>query len=249
MDKIFIFDLDDTLYWNVHDYCYPLLEFEKLMLDVLSHKAPHVLTMRQLAVKIGYKRLKKSGYSMGRFPGTLVETYKTICSQKNIKIDQKVTDKIWKIGMKAFDPKIYKKKGLVEGAEEVLNFLKEQEDELALLTKGDAYVQRLKIDTLELAQWFNYIHIVPFKNKVAFKIVVSKFKKTKSIYSVGNLFKSDIMPALEAGLSGIYIPYDTWESKEGPEEISKDADRNRLFINRLFIFKEIIDIKNRYKEL
>jgi putative hydrolase of the HAD superfamily len=252
MKKVFIFDLDDTLYWNVHDYCYPVLEFEKFLLDLLGHKAPQITAFRKLEKETALKLVheinpstgQEFGYSIDRFPKTLVETYRVICFQEGLSFDQKVADKIWQIGMKAFDPELYRKKGLVEGVEEVLDFLKNKGDELILLTRGDKSVQQLKIDNLKLARWFYHIHIVAFKDIAIFNAMARAFRGVKSIYSVGNSLESDIKPAVEAGLLGIYIPYDTWEFKENTEEILSGIDKSQLFI-----FKEIIEIKNKYKEL
>ena len=250
--KVFIFDLDDTLYWNVHDYCYPILEFEKLILDTLGHKAPHIAVLLELEHQIDQRRVtevnpktgEKFGYSMDRFPGTLVEVYRTICSQQNMPFDKNIADKIWQIGMEAFDVNRYKKKGLVKGAPEVLDFLKERGDSLILLTRGDEYVQRLKINSLGLSKWFFRIRIVPAKDKKTFKEIKSKFSNGRKIYSVGNSFESDVRPALEAGLLGIYIPCETWEFNEEPEQVLEDVCQKKLFI-----FQEIREIKNKYKEL
>jgi len=252
MKKVFIFDLDDTLYWNVHDYCYPVLEFEKFLLDLLGYKVPQITAFRKLEKETALKLVheinsstgQEFGYSIDRFPRTLVETYKTICSRAGILFDQKVADKIWQIGMKAFDPELYRKKGLAKGAEEVLDFLKNKGDELILLTRGDKNVQQLKIDNLKLARWFYHIYIVPFKDIAIFNAMAKTFRDVKSIYSVGNSLESDIKLAIEAGLLGIYIPYDTWEFEENTENILSGIDKSQLFI-----FKEIIEIKNRYKEL
>ncbi len=260
MRKVFIFDLDDTLYWNVHDYCYPVLEFEKFLLDLLGHKAPQITAFRKLEKETALKVVheinpstgQEFGYSIDRFPKTLVETYRVICFQKGLPFDQKVADKIWNIGMKAFDPEFYRKKGLVEGAGEVLNFLKAQRDILVLVTRGDRYAQGLKIDTLGLNKWFiDNIFIVPQKNEAIFRKIkiehkgwLERFDIEVKIYSIGNSLKSDIEPALKAGLNGIYIPYNTWEFEENTENILSGIDKSRLFI-----FKEIIEIKNRYKEL
>lgn len=133
MKKVFTFDLDDILYWNVHDYCYPILEFERFILNLLGHKAPHISVIRKLEGEIDRARLneinpktgEKFDYTIYRFPGSLVETYRTICSRIDVPFDKKIAKKIWQIGMKAFDFDLYKEKGLVKGAEEVLDFLKE----------------------------------------------------------------------------------------------------------------------------
>lgn len=242
--KVFIFDLDDTLYWNVHDYCYPILEFEKFILDTLGHKAPHIAVLLELEHQIDQRRVKEFGYSMDRFPGTLVEVYRTICDRRDVPFDKKVADKIWQIGMEAFDANLYRKKGLVEGAKEVLDFLKEKGDRLILLTRGDEYVQRLKIDILSLGKWFSRIRIVPAKDKTTFKEIKSKFSNGRKIYSVGNSFKSDIRSALEAGLLGIYIPCESWEFSEEPKQVLEEVCQKKIFI-----FQEIKEIKNRHEEL
>lgn len=254
MDKVFVFDLDDTLYWNMHDYCYPILEFEKFMLDTLGHKAPHVSKIMELLVKTGHNLFDTInpetgaifGYSRDRFPETLVRTYKIICSQAKISAKQEVIEKIYKIGMKAFNIEQYQKKGLIDGVEEVLGFLKEKGDKLILLTQGDERVQRSKIDALNLMKWFSNAYIVPFKTQAVFQEIKSRFHDKRSkMYSVGNNFKSDIEPALKVGLFGIYVPYQYWFSRDSDEKNLQQAIDQK----QVFVFEEIIEIKNRYREL
>lgn len=254
MNKLFIFDLDDTLYWNMHDYCYPILEFQKFVLDNLKHNAPHVSKIMKLLVEIGHSLFNTInpktgmifGYSRDRFPETLIRTYKTICTQAKISVDQQVVEKIYNIGMQAFDFESCKNKGLVEGGEEVLNFLTAKGDELILVTQGDDRVQFPKIDVLDLRRWFLDIRVVPFKTQKIFEKIKSRFHDEYSkIYSVGNNFKSDIEPALKTGLLGIYIPYQYWFSKDSDEDNLQSA----IDTKQTFVFQEIIEIKNRYKEL
>jgi len=217
-------------------------------------KAPHISILRRLedemdkqcVHEINPKTGKEFGYLRDRFPNSLVETYKALCFKADILFNRSIADRIWQIGMKAFDPSLYKKKGLIKGAKEVLNFLKEQDNELVLLTLGDRQVQQLKIDVLDLGQWFRHICIVLLnKDKEdVFRTTKRAFPKARSIYSVGNSMESDIKPALKIGLSAIHIPHNTWESNEEPESATK-----KLFQDRLFIFKEIIEIKKNYWKL
>lgn len=256
--KIFISDLDDTLYLGGHhDYGYAILRFIKLMLDELGHKAPHVTHLHKLFDQIDKERVyqinpktnKPFLYSMDRFPGSMVECYERICLRAGLLPNQYLIKKIERIGYSTFNRKNYKKKGLAEGAVEVLNFLHQKGCPLILLTRGDERVQSLKIEELGLRKWFKYVSIIESaKTKEIFLSLLCLFdpKKSDKIYSVGNCFKSDIEPALEAGLRAIYIPWETWETEgEGEEEKAiKKLDRNRVKV-----FKEIIEIKNRYKEL
>jgi len=254
VNKVFIFDLDDTLYWNMHDYCYQILEFEKFILDKLEHRAPHVSKIMKLLVETGHNLFDKInpktgvifGYSRDRFPETLIQTYKIICTQAKAPISQRAIEKIYKIGMKAFNVEHYKKKGLVEGAKELLDFLKEKQDKLILLTQGDERVQRPKIDALNLMRWFSDVYIIPFKTQGAFKKIKSRFyNKYSKIYSIGNNFKSDVELALKIGLLGIYVPYQYWFSKDSDEKNLQQ----RIDQKQVFVFEEIIEIKKNYRKL
>lgn len=49
MKKLFVFDLDDTLIDNVHDYADPLLDACRLIIKTLGNKAPHVSKIIALA--------------------------------------------------------------------------------------------------------------------------------------------------------------------------------------------------------
>lgn len=252
MRKVFIFDLDDTLYWNKHDYSYPILKFEKFLLDKLGHRAPHVSVIRELFSRIDRGRVHEInpatnslyGYSMERFPGSMAECYRQICQQEGICWDPQIAEKVKEIGYEAFSEKLYKRKGLVKGAAEVLTFLKKQDDMLILLTKGDKQVQERKISILELNRWFEQIIIGPLKTEGTFKGIAIKIQNSNQVWSVGNSFDSDIKPALEAGFKGIYIPYETWETRDETKKVLKGLD-----LNQVLVFNEIIEIKKNYGRL
>lgn len=85
--KLFVFDLDDTLMDNVHDYTEPILRMCRVIIDELGSRAPHVSVLIALEEEIDLSRRNqinpKTGkvynYSMDRFPTSLIETYLTIC--------------------------------------------------------------------------------------------------------------------------------------------------------------------------
>jgi len=250
--KVFIFDLDDTIYWNKHDYSYPILEFEKFLLDTLGHQAPHVDVIRRLFSEIDRRRVHEInlatgllyGYSMERFPDSMVECYRQICQREEIPFDSKIAGKLTEIGYEAFSEKLYEKKGLVKGTAEVLTYLKEQKDYLILLTKGDKQVQGRKISALKLEQWFDQIFIQPLKTVETFKGLAVRIHNATAVWSVGNSLATDIKPALEAGMRGIYIPYETWESQDEGRKALKILDPNQVLV-----YNEIIEIKKNYKRL
>ena len=118
--------------------------------------------------------------------------------------------------MEAFDPLGYKKQGLVKGAAETLDFINTKGDIQILITKGEPLVQKSKIVHLDLARWFgNEIYVVEAKTKEIFEEYLSRFPHCP-LFSIGNSYNSDIVPALEAGVKAIYIPYYTWLGEQPP---------------------------------
>ncbi len=250
MNNTLIFDLDDTLYWNTDDYSYPILKFEKLLLDALGHRAPYIEEIQKSFGQIDKDRVNKInpitnlpyGYSMERFPGSMVECYRQICQQQEIPFNMETAETITQIGYEAFSLDLYKKKGLVKGAAETLTYLKERGDLLILLTKGDKRVQEQKISALKLKNWFDKIFIVPSKTKETFREISAGIRNTTVVWSVGNSFTSDIQPALEAGVKGIYIPYETWESQD-EKELLRTPNKD------LVVFNVIKEIKDNYEKI
>lgn len=250
--KLFVFDLDDTLIDNVHDYAEPLLDAARFLIKILGNKAPHVTKIIELEQEIDSRRVKEINpmtgkpylYSMERFPGSLAELYKHICGQHGITPDEIIADLFYKIGLRAFNEETYKG-NINPHALSVLNFLKGRGDIMMLCTKGDARVQNKKIDALKQSgiNHFSAVLVLDNKGSHTFKTLASGFDSC-GLWSVGNSYDSDIKPALEAGYKGIYIPVETWET------IGKmDAIRGEVDIKRCLVLKNLGEIITRYGEL
>ena len=138
--------------------------------------------------------------------------------------------------MEAFDPLGYKDQGLVKGARETLDFINQSNDIQILITKGEQLVQECKIVTLNLDQWFgDKIRILDSKTRETFTEYRELFPDS-SLFSIGNSYNSDIAPALEAGVRGIFIPYYTWLG----EQASTVIDETRVL--KIDNIKQIIDL-------
>ena len=97
-----------------------------------------------------------------------------------------------------------------------------QRHELTLFTKGDPDEQRLKVDRSGLAKYFVHTAIVKEKNEPAYRALAGERSlDPERTWMIGNSPKSDINPALAAGLSAVYVPHPrTWrlEHEEVPDE-------------------------------
>ncbi len=250
MNKVFVFDLDDTLMVNVHDYAEPILDMARVVIRELGSKAPHVSAVIALEEEIDKRRLHEinpsSGreflYSMERFPGTMVQTYREICQKTKVKPDKSVEDELYQIGMQAFDPSRYKNNIYPETLPLVW-FLQSQGDVPMLMSKGDKRVQSNKFSALRAGDNFVRARIVDNKTPAMFKEMVKGFE-SYVLYSVGNDYEKDIIPALEAGFRGVFIPVETWEVIGRMDEIFAKVDRTRCLV-----LHSLGELKERYGEL
>jgi putative hydrolase of the HAD superfamily len=239
MNKTFIFDYDDTLAPNQHYYCYAQLKFVQYVLDKLRYKSPDVQSIINTEVEIDVEHVKKYGFAKERFPNSFVEALKKIFDSRKYPYGKKERDEEYDIGMTAFDIQ----SGLTTGAEDVLNFLTQEKDELILYTKGDKSIQQKKLDINHLKKWFSQdkTYIVSEKNSSDLENIVGDRNKDQT-FKVGNSIRSDVNPALEAGIKVIYIPCETW---------AYERDHNGVDLSnpRLFKFENIGEIISNYPRL
>jgi putative hydrolase of the HAD superfamily len=100
---------------------------------------------------------------------------------------------------------------VIEGVAETLEYLALRH-ELTLFTKGHPEEQKLKIDRSGLGPFFSHAAIVKEKDAAAYRrLVAERGMDASRTWMIGNSPKSDINPALEAGLNAVYVPHaHTW---------------------------------------
>ncbi len=83
---------------------------------------------------------------------------------------------------------------------------------LLLVTKGDPTEQTHKLELSGLASLFSGVEVLAEKHVEAYKHVIRRHAcEPGSTWMVGNSPRSDINPALAAGLHAVFIPHDyTW---------------------------------------
>ena len=80
------------------------------------------------------------------------------------------------------------------------------------MTKGAVAEQTGKVERSGLKEYFAAVEIVSEKDASTYRSVVSKYSLlSDDTWMIGNSPKSDINPALEAGLRAVYVPHErTW---------------------------------------
>lgn len=247
MKKVFIFDLDDTLIWTNFAYGLAFIKLYFFLMKIWKRRVPSYGPLARwledasvaLAREINPGTGRCFGFDMERFPTAFVRCYEKLCQQGFGEYESKTAEKIYRIGLSAFDIQTYRKGGLVPGAKSVLNFLHQKKDILILMTKGDPRVQANKIKALKLKRWFSEVHVVDRKTAEHFAQFRKRFPENQ-IFSVGNVFAADIKPAFDAGIKGILIPCYTWE---GEQKSRKDTS-----LAEAFVVPSIRDIVKLYRE-
>jgi putative hydrolase of the HAD superfamily len=89
---------------------------------------------------------------------------------------------------------------------------------LILFTKGEPAEQAAKVERSGLQGFFEAIEIVSEKDAKTYGLLVNKHKIVKTLgWMIGNSPRSDINPALQAGLNAVYIPHvNTWHLEHEP---------------------------------
>ena len=191
-----LIDADDTL-WENNIY------FEQAIhafITFLDHSQLSREEVRRVLDEV--ERLM--GYGSVNFTKSLVETYRRL-AEKDIQ-DEDV-QRVRQFGEQIRTHPLQ----LLEGVKETLDYLSPRHD-LLLLTKGDLEEQKLKVERSGIEGFFRQVVIVPEKDVATYHRVVSELRvEPKHTWMVGNSPRSDINPALAAGLNAVFIPHPhTW---------------------------------------
>jgi putative hydrolase of the HAD superfamily len=210
MRRHLIFDADDTL-WENNIY------FEEAFDRFCEFLAHSSLTSRQVRAvldDIEIVNAQVHGYGSRNFARNLAACFEDL-AERDISPDDLET-------VKGFAYEILERPvNLIEGVAETIAHLAERHD-LTIFTKGDPEEQTLKIEGSGLAHYFQHAAIVKEKNEAAYReLAAARGFDIGKTWMIGNSPKSDINPALAAGLSAVFVPHErTWglELQALPEE-------------------------------
>ncbi len=211
-----LIDADDTL-WENNIY------FEQAIhgfIEFLNHSSLTPAEVR--AVIDEFERLL--GYGSANFTNSLVETYRRLA--ENDLRDEDIS-RVRMFGEQIRSHPLQ----FLDDVEETLAYLFARHD-LILLTKGDREEQLLKVEQSGLERFFREVVVVHEKNVATYQQILSQLQlDPQATWMIGNSPRSDINPALAAGLKAIYIPHPhTWHLEH--EEVSPTSDGRLLTLSR-----------------
>jgi putative hydrolase of the HAD superfamily len=208
-----IVDADDTL-WENNIY------FERAFDDFvayLDHSSLNAREIRDVLDAIEAVNAKTHGYGSLNFARNLRQTYERLCEREIGEADLRT---VMGFAERILDCPIE----VIEGVEETLSHLSQRHD-LTLFTKGHPEEQKLKVERSGLSRFFAHTAIVKEKDCAAYcSLVAERAMDPSRTWMIGNSPRSDVNPALEAGLGAVFIPHaHTWVLEK--EEIRGDGGR------------------------
>lgn len=196
MQQHLLIDADDTLWENNIYFEQAVHEF----ILFLDHSSLQHEEVRAVLNEIE----RDMGYGSVNFTRSLLETYRRLA-------ERPVTDEEL-ARVRDFGSTIARHPlELMHGVQETLDYLAPRH-QLVLLTKGDEEEQKLKVENSGLAAYFSSVVIVAEKDQAVYQQLVREMDFYPGrTWMIGNSPRSDINPALAAGLNAVFIPHPhTW---------------------------------------
>jgi putative hydrolase of the HAD superfamily len=217
-----LIDADDTL-WENNIY------FERAIAHFISFLNHHEYSsgqVREVLNDVERECILTHGYGLHSFAHALVQTFERLAVEPlTPALHQTINGFAHAIAEHPVE--------ILPRVPETLSYLSERH-RLILMTKGVFTEQSGKVERSGLKEYFSAVEVVDEKDVATYQRIVGKYAlPTDSTWMVGNSPKSDINPALAAGLNAVFVPHgDTWILEH--EEVVPAKPPSRLLVVETF---------------
>jgi putative hydrolase of the HAD superfamily len=193
-------DADDTL-WENNIY------FERAIASFISFLNHRHYTPEQVREKLNdieHEHIGVLGYGLHSFTAALVATFERLSVEP---LTPALHEAIHGIARVIAEAPIELLKHVAPTLEQLRS-----RHRLLLVTKGQPGEQLGKVERSGLGPYFEFVEVVAEKNAESYHAIIEKFRlERERTWMVGNSPRSDINPAIEAGLNAVFIPHaETW---------------------------------------
>ena len=222
-----IVDADDTLWEN---NIYFERAFEEFV-AFLDHSSMAPQEVRDILDEMERTNARIHGYGSLNFGRNLAQCYQHLVEreirERDVRTVMGFAERILECPME-----------VIAGVAETLEYLAGRHD-LTLFTKGHEDEQKLKIDRSGLGGFFRHTAIVKEKDAAAYRRLVAERGMDAAVtWMIGNSPKSDVNPALEAGLNAVFVPHEhTWVLEK------QDLQPG---MGRLLVLEKFEDLRERF---
>jgi putative hydrolase of the HAD superfamily len=210
------FDADDTIWQNERFYLSTQERFTALVADHVDVESLPAKLLESAKRNVGFY-----GYGIKSFTLCMVET---AIEASGGRVPASVIGEIIAAG-----------RAMAEHPVETLPEVRETIERLAgsyrliLITKGDLFDQERKLAASGLGELFDAVEIVGDKNAATYRRAFARHGDgAERSMMVGNSLRSDVLPAIEAGSWGVYVPHELTNALEHAEEPLDEPRFRRL---------------------
>jgi putative hydrolase of the HAD superfamily len=211
-----LIDADDTLWENNIYFERAIAKF----ISYLDHKEHTPEQVRLILNDVERDNIISHGYGLHSFAHALVATFEKLSIDPvTVEMHERIHSFAHEIAEHPVE--------IIKGVPETLQYLKDKHH-LILMTKGNVTEQSGKIERSGLKDYFSAVEIVAEKDVPTYRQIISKYALAPdSSWMVGNSPKSDINPAIGAGLNAVFVPHDnTWILEH--EDVCTETNGSRL---------------------
>jgi len=227
--RALLIDADDTL-WESNIYFLEANAAFRALMVTLGHEGDEV---ERVQAEAEQALIATQGYGPGAYADSLEQAYRRLQARVGRPAAPEMVARCRALAEVIYRPPIR----LLPGVAAALQTLRPS-SLLALVTKGDERTQRDKLQRSGLAPFFDHVRVLTEKDEAAYRGLVEDWMlDAEHTYMVGNGPRSDINPAVAAGLRAIYIPHaHTWVAEHEPirqpervTQLARLADLPRFF--------------------
>lgn len=217
-----LIDADDTL-WENNIY------FERAIgnfISFLDHREHTPEAVRLILNEVERESIGTHGYGLHSFTHSLIETFERLSVEP---VTPELHERIRSFAHQIADHPIE----IIDGVPETLAHLGKRHH-LIMMTKGNPAEQSGKVERSGLKDYFAAVEIVAEKDESTYRSAIAKYAlDAESTWMVGNSPKSDINPALAAGLHAVFVPHgNTWILEH--EDLGTAPAQQRLLVVERF---------------
>lgn len=198
--KVIAFDADDTLWHNDPYFDEAQDKFCTLFQNYASRQE-----LLQLILHHQVNNLPLYGFGIKAFVLSMIEAGLELTNQQ---LSGRAIHKIISIGKDLLKKPVE----LLPDVETVLLALSGKY-RLVVATKGDLKDQHRKLHESGIGHYFHHIEVMSDKTELDYEKMLQRLDiHPEEFVMIGNSLKSDVLPVLKIGGTGIHIPYQTtWE--------------------------------------
>lgn len=216
------FDADDTLWQNEQFFRLTEARFADLL-------APHAPDIDIDARLLEAERRNLAFYGFG-IKGFVLSMIETAIELTDGRVPAKVIGELLDAGREMLRHPV----DTLPHVRETLEALSGQY-RVVLITKGDLFDQERKLAASGLGEFFDAVEIVSDKSRDTYSRIFTRHGDgPQRAMMVGNSLKSDVIPAIEAGGWGVFVPHPlTWVLEHAEEPVEAPRFRKLAHLGAL----------------